>query len=269
MAIYDTLVHRWLHVPYTLHVRKFRSPKKPQQTIVFLHGIGNSAESWHGVVRLLPDDVRAIGLDLLGFGDSPKPMWVKYNIAVQAKAVAHTLLKLGLTERPIIVGHSMGSLVAIELAKRFPLVLKQLVLCSPPLYKAETGRQPGYEKLLKDFYLAVVKHPERLENIAAIAKKLGIVSKVFDVTGERSETYVAALEYSIINQTSLEDVEKLKLPISILYGVFDPVVIGSNLKRIDAKKSNIVAKSFPVGHEIMGIYVRYIANELRRLIKDK
>lgn len=264
--VWDTFVHRWLRVPYTLNVREFRSPRNPRATVVFIHGLGNSAESWRGVAAQLPKDVRVIAIDMLGFGKSPKPKWVTYNITVQAKAVAHTLLGLGLLQRPIVVGHSMGSLVAIELARRHPLVLKQLVLCSPPLYKVNSSDWSGREKLLKDFYKLVTKHPAELEKIAPVAKQLGIVSKVFNVTGEYGAVYVAALESSIINQSSLDDVRRLSLPIRILYGAFDPVVIGTNVQKIDNEKPNITTKVLPVGHEMLGTYIYFIAHELKKII---
>lgn len=266
MSVFDTIVHRWLHIPYTLHVRKFRSPKNPRATIVLIHGLGNSAESWRGVTALLPEDVRVIAVDMLGFGQSPKPTWVKYSISVQARAVAHTLLGLRLTQRPIVVGHSMGALVAVELARRYPLVLKQLVLCSPPLYKANSSDWLGREKLLKEFYKIVTKHPAELEKIAPVAKQLGIVSKVFNVKGDYGAVYVAALESSIINQSSLDDVRRLSLPIRILYGAFDPVIIGANIQKIDNQKPNITTKVLPVGHEMLGTYVQFIASELKKII---
>lgn len=269
MSAFDTMVHRWLHVPYMLHVRKFRNPKNPRATIVLIHGLGNSAGSWNEVADKLPHDVQVLGIDLLGFGESPRPGWVKYKIGIQARSVVHTLILSGLLKkRPIIVGHSMGSLVAITIARMFPGFAKQLLLCSPPLYKANAAEWMGREKLLRDFYKLVVKHPEQLELIAPLAKELGVVSKVFDVAGEQSAVYVGALEMSIINQTSLDDVRRLTLPIRILYGVFDPVVIGANLKQVDREKPNLSVKVLPVGHEIMGKYVQNIADELTMLMQS-
>lgn len=266
--VFDTVIHRWLRVPYTLNVTEYRSPKKPRETIVFIHGLGNSAESWRSVAGKLPEDVRIIAVDMLGFGESPRPKWVRYDIAVQAKAIAHTLLRIKLLQRPIVVGHSMGSLAAIELARRFPLVLNRLVLCSPPLYKSTADEWAGRETVLKEFYKLVTKHPDELEKIAPLAKKLGITTDVFDIKGEKAEVFVAALESSIINQSSLDDVRKLRLPITILYGALDPVVIGSYLKQLAGAKENVVVKQLPVGHEIAGIYGNYIVTELNKLLSQ-
>lgn len=265
-VLYDRVVHHWLRVPYSLHVTEYRSPKKPKETIIFIHGMGNSSAVWHEVWKDLPRDVRVIGIDMLGFGDSPRPSWVKYDVKIQMKAMAHTILRLNLHQRPILVGHSMGSLVSIELAKKFPFAIKRLVLCSPPIYKTTSDDWLAWEGVLRDFYRLVTKHPDKLEQIAPLARKLGIITNVFNVEGENAKVYVEALEASIINQSSLEDVRVLRLPINILYGTFDPVVVGATLKKLDRDKSNITVKSFPVGHEILGKYSRYIAKEIYKII---
>ncbi len=266
--LFDTILHRWLRLPYRLHVTEFRSPKRPRETLVFIHGLGNSSETWRSVAALLPEDIRIIAVDMLGFGKSPKPKWVTYNIAVQARAVAHAVVRMKLLQRPIVVGHSMGALVAIELARRYPLVLKQLVLCGPPLYKSTAEEWVGREKLLKQFYRLVMKYPDQFEKIVPLAEKLGIVSHAFNVKGEHAKVYVAALESSIINQSSLDDIRKLRLPITIIYGALDPVVIGTYMTQLGREKQNIMVKRLVVGHEINGIYVGLLARELEKLVGE-
>lgn len=262
----ETVIHRWLRVPYNLHVTRFQTPKKPHATIVLLHGLGSSARSWQPVVDKLPGDVRVIGIDLLGFGKSPKPEWVSYSIPTQARAVAKALLKLGLTQRPILVGHSMGCLVSIELAKRFPLLIQELLLCSPPLYK-DAGNKRSQDETLRRLYHEIKKYPGQLQRIAPLAARVGILNKAFDITGPIGSVYVAALEASIIHQTALEDSRRLFMPVRIIYGTFDPVVIGSNLKTLAKERQNITTKSFPVGHEIVGRYETIVANELQEMMR--
>ena len=220
------------------------------------------------MAALLPSDVRIVAVDMLGFGRSPKPKWVTYNISVQAKSVAHALVRMKLLQRPTVVGHSMGALVAIKLARRYPLVLKQLVLCGPPLYKSTAEEWVGWEKVLKDLYRVVMKYPDQFQKIAPIAEKLGIVSHAFNVKGELSKVYMAALESSIINQSSLDDIRKLRLPINIIYGALDPVVIGAYMTQLEREKQNITVKRLVVGHEINGVYVGLLARELKKLVGE-
>jgi len=264
----DTVFHRWLRIPYALHVTEFLSPKRPKATFILIHGIGNSAKAWEELIPLLPKNIRVIGIDLLGFGHSPHPNWALYDAKTQARSVGATLVKMRLLQQPTIVGHSLGSLVAVEVAKRYPFVLKNLILCSPPFYKQteEKRRLLQRDEILKDLYRRAQKYPQTLESLSPLIVKLKLASEALDINAGNIASYVAALEASIINQTSLEDAAKLKLPITILYGALDPVVIGSNIRGLAKKNSNIVAKKITTGHEIVGRYVKFVAKEMSELV---
>lgn len=256
MSAIDTLWHRWLRVPYTLHTRVYRQPKRYKQTIVLLHGIGNSHKAWSELAPKLPEDTRIIAVDLLGFGDSPRPSWVKYNLTSQARSVFKTLLTLGVRGRVTLVGHSLGSLVSIKIARRYPLFVKRLVLCSPPLYKPEeTGKWlMKRDDRLRQIYKAVRKNPAQLLPLVPAAKQLGLLNKAFSVDTDSLETYTATLEASIINQDAYDDVLVLKQPIHLMYGRLDPVLVTKNLKELAAHNTQISVEPVLAGHEVMGVF---------------
>jgi len=264
----NTVFHRWLKIPYALHVTEFLSPKRPKATFVLIHGIGNSAKAWESLIPLLPKNVRVVGIDLLGFGQSPHPHWSLYDAKTQARSVGATLLKMRLMQQPIIVGHSLGSLVAVEVAKRYPYIVKQLILCSPPFYKQteEKRKLLQRDEILKDLYRRARKYPQTLESLSPLIVKLKLANKSLDINAGNVASYVAALEASIVNQTSLQDAAKLKLPITVLYGAVDPVVIGSNIRGLAKKNTNVVAKKITTGHEIVGRYVKIVAKEMSALV---
>jgi pimeloyl-ACP methyl ester carboxylesterase len=237
-----------------------------------LHGIGNSQESWREVYDKLPENVEIIGLDLLGFGESAKPSWVTYNAKTQAKAVLATLLKYGINRRVIIVGHSMGAIVAVEVARRASFLVSSLVLCSPPFYTAtETKKRlfPSTDTVLKDMYRTVQAQPEAFLQLAEIARKAGVLNKSSNISEETISTYFSALEASIINQTSLKDVQRLRMPITILYGAFDGLVVPPNLRSLAKTNDNITAKSVLAGHEITGLYVGSVLKQIKLNLAHK
>lgn len=263
----SNILHRYLNIPYTLNVHEFRSPKKPKATYVLIHGIGNNLHSWDEVVATMPRDVRIIGIDLLGFGKSPKPSWARYSAQTQARSVGMTLLGMRLKQRPVIVGHSLGALVAVEVAKRYPLLQKRLVLCSPPFYspRIEGKKVASTDEMLRKIYSISKKYPEQLAKFSVSAVKLGLANKTLDLSDDNIASYVAALESSIINQTSLTDVTKLKIPIDIFYGAFDPVVIRKHIADLAAKNKNVTATRLNTGHEIVGGYVKAVGEHLKKL----
>lgn len=268
----STFVHRYLRVPYTLNVEVFQAPKKPKATYVFIHGIGNTLHSWDEVAAKLPKNVQAIGIDLLGFGKSPKPSWAIYNAKTQARSVGMTLLGLKLAKRPVLVGHSLGALVSVEIAKRYPLFIKELLLCSPPFYKPEVIEAKRFrvpDDRLRQLYRFARKYPEQIEKMSPLAVKLGLANRALNITQDTVGSYVAALEASIINQTSLQDIAKVKQPITIYYGAFDPVVIGKNIVTLGKEYENISVKRLLSAHEVVGPYVTTVAKWIANNVEAK
>ncbi len=251
----DTLIHRWLKIPYTLNVRYNQRPKKAKVTLLFIHGIGNSGDSWNEVVEKMPANVRVVTIDLLGFGDSPMPKWAIYNAKTQARSVLATFFKLRITTPVVIVGHSLGALVAIEMAKRYPLLINSLILASPPLYNVRKTVFPRSETMLLQMYKSAQKHPELYMRLTALGLKYGLINKTFNLTTENVDSYMAALGSMIINQTSLDDARSLKVPTTIIRGTLDPMVVSRNYTKLAKANPNIVVQSVLASHEVRGRFV--------------
>lgn len=254
--------HRYLGVPYTLHVYRQSTVKKATATLVFLHGIGNSGKTWDEVSAELPDNVNVVIIDLLGFGDSPRPSWAVYDAQTQARSVAKTLLSLGIFNKIILVGHSMGSLVAVEFARRYPAMVSSLVLCSPPLYNLDKSddKRLYFERdaQLRRLYEFAIEKPQNILTITRIAKKAKLLNPAFDINALNLDAYVAALKANIINQTTSHDIARLKQPVDIIYGTLDPFVIGDNIEKAAQTNHGVKITKFIGGHEIMGRYVKKV-----------
>ena len=93
--------------------------------LVFLHGIGGAARAWHGQLDFFKHRYRAIAWDMPGYGDSP-PLEPMTFPALADSLVA--LLDARSIERAVVVGHSMGGMVAQELVARMPDRVAALVL---------------------------------------------------------------------------------------------------------------------------------------------
>lgn len=119
----------------TLHVRTAGEPGAP--AVVLLHGIGSSSAYFRRLVPELAGTWRVVAPDLLGHGRSPRPprapgrlLRPLISIADHADAVAALLAEQGVGPA-VVVGHSMGSQVAVELAVRHPGAVARLVAVTP------------------------------------------------------------------------------------------------------------------------------------------
>ncbi len=258
LSMLDRIIHKWLKFPYPLYVHRSRKVKKARATVILLHGLGSSSGMWHQVVNELPSDIRIVTVDLLGFGKSPKPKWQVYNAKVQVKSLVATFLRLRIRGPVILVGHSMGALIAIEFAARYERYIHSLILLSPPLFKSDEDLSrilPPSDKIMKRIFKSVKKYPKAALRLLKLVNDQASTNPLFHVNESNFHTYVGALESNIINQTSLEDMHKLSLPIEIMYGRFDPLIINKNIKQLDGALPNIKIRSINARHLVTGSYI--------------
>jgi pimeloyl-ACP methyl ester carboxylesterase len=105
-------------------------------SILFISGFVGSHEVWDRNFKSLQDCYQLLMIDTLGFGNSPKPM-IEYSVAEHVAAIHETVQHCG-AGRIDIVGHSMGCLLALAYANRYPDQVGRLVLLAMPYFEGET-----------------------------------------------------------------------------------------------------------------------------------
>jgi pimeloyl-ACP methyl ester carboxylesterase len=255
----------WLHqrfnIPYKLHAQAGGGHGK---TVIFLHGIAASSESWNKLLPLLPAELRSINIDLLGFGKSPKPENSNYSLNEHVASIHRTIKSLKIQESYILVGHSLGSLLAAHYTKTYPDEVKQLYMVSPPIYV--TGDEPTkihirlrmgayarayrYLRTHRRFTLSGAKHLKKILRNGAFA-----------INEETWTSFERSLEQCIENQNVLEDLKQIKTPTKIFYGAQDPLIIPGNIQALSTLADINVVK-VNAGHLVSLRYARRIARNL-------
>lgn len=95
-------------------------------TLLFLPGLGATWGVWTSVLPLLRDTYDCIALDLPGFGGSEVPA---RGMAVEnVSTVIADFVKSQIGKSVFVVAHSLGGLVAADLARRFPSIVRGVAL---------------------------------------------------------------------------------------------------------------------------------------------
>lgn len=93
--------------------------------LVFLHGLGGGHAAWDDQIAFFNGlGYRALAWDQPGYGGAPTVE--PYDLGLIAGALQRLIEPLG--EAVVLVGHSMGGMVAQETYARFPRLVKALVL---------------------------------------------------------------------------------------------------------------------------------------------
>lgn len=226
-------LRRFGRLPYWLYVAgdEGRGP-----TVVMLHGIASSSDNWHHLVPLLSQHYRCITIDLLGFGRSPKPASSAYRIEDHVRSLHATLRRLQLRGPVILVGHSLGSLIATRYAARYPRRVARLVLVSPPVYLHPSQVAEPRSKAVTMAYLAAYRYVRSHKHMTLTAVKrlaqLLRVNSAIDLTEESWLPFARSLEHCIESQTLIADLARVRVPADVFYGRLDQLLIPENLALI-------------------------------------
>ena len=99
--------------------------------LLFVHGWCCDNTHFQPQVDFFSRDHRCIAVDLRGHGESDKPEQ-DYTMAVFADDLAWLCAQLGV-QKPVVIGHSMGGVVALALAQRHPDSPSAVVLVDSPV----------------------------------------------------------------------------------------------------------------------------------------
>ena len=104
--------------------------------LILLHGFGATRFTWRMLVAPLAASHRVVLIDLLGFGDSPKPYDADYSIRAQSRRI-EAFLDAHQLKDVTLVGHSLGGAVALMTALRLRDngLVRSLVLIDTPAYR--------------------------------------------------------------------------------------------------------------------------------------
>jgi pimeloyl-ACP methyl ester carboxylesterase len=258
---------------YKLPVQVDKGPKSDaaNPTLVLLHGLGNNYKSWSYVLdQINYRTQRVIALDLLGFGDAPKPSSkdCEYTPEVHADAVIAALDKLKVKE-VVIAGHSMGCIVAVAVAKKRPDLVKRLVLLGPPLYK-KLPHGSIWDKLWHTegayftIFSAIAKSPDMTITAAKAVDVLAPLLKGMEITDETWPAFRQSLRNTIMQIQTYQDLCALQIPTLLVHGKLDFFVIKRNLKRIaKVNRHYMVFKSMLGPHEITPLQGKTVAESLQ------
>jgi pimeloyl-ACP methyl ester carboxylesterase len=109
--------------------------------VILLHGNGSMIADFvsSGITERIGPGYRVVAFDRPGFGYSERPRGRTWGPFEQAKLLLRAFSLLGI-ERPIVVGHSWGTLVALALALEGPEKVAGLVLLSGYYYPIPHAR---------------------------------------------------------------------------------------------------------------------------------
>jgi pimeloyl-ACP methyl ester carboxylesterase len=210
-------------------------PERPNgQTIVLLHGKNFGADYWANTLRAMSGyGYRVIAPDQIGFGKSSKPE-MRYTFGMLADNTARLLDHLKLN-RVTVIANSMGGMLGVHFARRYPervsalilenpLGLEDYALSIPPqqttnLVKLEMAQTPAsYRNFVKSYF------PNGKTDVEPFVEQFARVQ----LSGDYPHfAQVSALTYQMIYEGPIfNELPKLTVPTLLIIGQSDRTVFG-------------------------------------------
>lgn len=181
---------------------------KGAATVVALHGWARNRSDWSSTL----DGLDALALDQPGFGATPAPEEA-WGTEAYGAWLAEILEGL---DRPVLVGHSFGGRVAVQLAAARPELVRGVVLTGVPLFRPKSGGKP---KLAYRFgrwlYAKKLISDSRMEELR---EKYGS-SDYRNAKGVMRQVLVKAVNDDYTEQ--LESIAATDLPVKLVWGESD------------------------------------------------
>jgi pimeloyl-ACP methyl ester carboxylesterase len=219
--------------------------------IVLLHGFLASSHYFKALRKRLSTSHTVVSIDLLGFGKSPKPM-SSYTYEEQIAAIHATLARLGISQF-VLVGHSLGALVALRYALVYPQQVNHLGLLHPPMYRGhdqalETLRGTGmhYRIMLHSPLRDLLWYGAKTLPRFPFNKRRPSIN-LTDVLRAPKHARKRTYEHIILQGEFFADIEKITIPTLLVVGSRDRKQYCENSAGWEPRQ-NITALSVNGGH---------------------
>jgi pimeloyl-ACP methyl ester carboxylesterase len=235
---------------------------------------------WNDDFQALRATYKLILLDAFGFGRSPKPD-IEYTVTDHLAAIHQTLQSLNV-QTAHVVGHSMGSILALAYAHTYPKSVGKLALLALPCYRSEAeARERIKQSSLFNRLLAMDTPLARITCaimcrlrplFMAIAPMLAhdvppVVAK--DALRHTWASYSRTMQHIIFSAPAKDWLAEAPHPTLIIQGNADHIAPLGNVQQVIDHRPNITLRTIEAGHRLVFTHSALVAKHIADFLQDE
>jgi len=197
------------------------------EPIVLLHGLSNNSKSWSRQIEGLKDHFTVIAWDAPGYGQSSNPK-EEFREFFQFADVLHRFIKGLQYDSVYLVGHSMGSCIAIDFTVRYPSMVKSLILADATRGAAALSKEENEKKLQDRVFSIENLDPKdmasnRIQALLGENPQEDVKIEAQKIMGQVRPAGYRAVAYSLYHVNQMSMLPKITVPTLIICGEEDRV----------------------------------------------
>lgn len=233
---------------YSMAYMFIEAPEPNGIVVSLLHGKNFNGAYWGTTIEaLIKNGYNVLVPDQIGFGKSSKPEYFQFTFQQLALNTRNLLDSLNIN-KTVVLGHSMGGMLATRFALMYPEKTEKLILLNPiglEDWKLKVPYQSvddWYQNQLKQDYSGIKAYQQENyyagdwnEDYAEWAKLLAgwTLNENYPLIAWNS-----ALTYDMIfTQPVVYEFKKLQVPTLLIIGTRDRTALGKNLVSEEVKKT--------------------------------
>ena len=238
-------------------------------TLIFIHGVGMCGEIWQPQVEYFSKSYRVITYDFLGHGQSPLPK-NEPTLDDYVEQLNNLVGTIGVSNFSL-VGHSMGAIISVAFARKFPLKVNALVPLNIVFNRSKKAQKDvlmrANQILESNKILNIEKTLERWFKNNVSPSELNKIDKVRSWLKNTSpKGYGEAYRlFALSDKVFINNLYQLKLPVLYLTGSEDPNSTTLMSEQISQETPNSSSKSVN-GEAHMMSYIA--ANKVNPIIEQ-
>ena len=217
--------------------------------VILIPGLASSGAVWDSTVAQLKDHYRLHVLNLAGFAGEPAGANAKGEILAPSVAALDAYIKANHLQKPVVVGHSLGGLMSLMLAKAYPEDAGKLIIVDAlpyvgvtfsPLATVEMVKPQA--AVLRDGMMSMPAEAFKAQQAAGTARLVtspADQAKVLDWSMTSDRRVLAESFYEDLTIDLRPDLDAIPTPAVLIF----PIAAGEDTANTEAVyKSNYAAK---------------------------
>ncbi|MEH7114184.1 alpha/beta hydrolase [Neobacillus niacini] len=214
--------------------------------IIILHGMGNNSQSWKKQLAGLSESYTVIAWDAPGYGKSSDPKEEFTNFSQFADILKGFIEKLNY-HSVTLLGHSMGSAIALDFCYRFPEMVDRLIISDATRGSAALSEEENKKKLKARLTNIDTLEPreiasQRVKELLSPNPDPEVKKEAERIMAQVRPMGYRSVAYSLFNLNQMNLLSSITVPTLVICGEYDKVtpVNESKVFHSEIKNSELV-----------------------------